>query len=188
MPHFDAVIIGAGHNGLVAAAYLAKAGKKVLVLERREVIGGCCITDETWPGFKVSTNAQTGRPLATGMQILAGTPVNGPTALAFSLFTNDDPTHVSQLESAVRTSVSRAGPNGCAIWATIVRPPLNGVSYAAANRKLAQLANQLPRLRIVPWAAAVAQNPSWLASDGVHSTPTGYKARAQMYANAAKSC
>src|SRR6185503_10926462 len=104
------------------------------------------------PGFKVSTNAQTGRPLATGMQILAGTPVSGPTALAFSLFTNDDPTHVSQLESAVRTSVSRAGPNGCAIWATIVRPPLNGVSYAAANRKLAQLANQLPRLRIVPWA------------------------------------
>jgi hypothetical protein len=140
------------------------------------------------PGWKVTTNAQTGRPLATGMQILATTQVSGPTALAFSLFTNDDPTHVSALESAVRTSVSRAGPNGCAIWATIVRPPVNGVSYAAANRKLARLAAQLPRLRIVPWAAAVASHPSWLASDGVHSTPAGYKARAQMYADAARSC
>jgi hypothetical protein len=140
------------------------------------------------PGFKVSTNAQTGRPLATGMQILGSTPVSGPTALAFSLFTNDDPSHVSQLESAVRTSVSRVGPNGCAIWATIVRPPVNGVSYAAANRKLTQLARRLPRLRIVPWAAAVAQNPSWVGSDGVHSTSTGYKARARMYADAAKSC
>jgi hypothetical protein len=139
-------------------------------------------------GWKVSTNAQTGRPLATGMQILATTQVSGPTALAFSLFTNDDPTHVSQLESAVRTSVSRAGGNGCAIWATIVRPPVNGVSYKAANRKLAQLATQLPTLRIVPWAAAVASHPSWLAPDGVHSTPTGYRARAQMYADAARSC
>jgi hypothetical protein len=139
-------------------------------------------------GWKVTTNAQTGRPLATGMQILANTQVSGPTALAFSLFTNDDPTHVSQLESAVRTSVSRAGPKGCAIWATIVRPPVNGVSYKAANRKLAQLATQLPTLRIVPWAASVAAHPSWVGSDGVHSTPTGYRARAQMYADAARSC
>src|SRR6476659_3446377 len=52
---YDAIIIGAGHNGLVTAAYLARARKKVLVLERREVIGGCVVTEELWPGFKVST-------------------------------------------------------------------------------------------------------------------------------------
>ena len=52
---YDAVIIGAGHNGLVTAAYLARAGRKVLVLERRDVIGGCVVTEELWPGFKVST-------------------------------------------------------------------------------------------------------------------------------------
>ena len=58
MPNtYDAIIIGAGHNGLVTAAYLAKAGYKVLVLERREIVGGCCITEELWPGFKVSTAA-----------------------------------------------------------------------------------------------------------------------------------
>ena len=54
---FDAIIIGGGHNGLTAAAYLAKAGRKVLVLERRGIIGGCCITEETWPGYRVSTAA-----------------------------------------------------------------------------------------------------------------------------------
>ncbi|MFO0825879.1 MAG: NAD(P)/FAD-dependent oxidoreductase [Gemmataceae bacterium] len=53
--NYDAIIIGAGHNGLVTAAYLAKAGYRVLVLERREILGGCCITEELWPGFKVST-------------------------------------------------------------------------------------------------------------------------------------
>src|SRR5437868_5357816 len=54
---YDAIIIGAGHNGLVTAAYLARAGYRVLVLERRDVLGGCCITEELWPGFKVSTAA-----------------------------------------------------------------------------------------------------------------------------------
>jgi phytoene dehydrogenase-like protein len=52
---YDAIIIGAGHNGLVTAAYLARAGRKVLVLERRELVGGCAVTEELWPGFKVST-------------------------------------------------------------------------------------------------------------------------------------
>src|ERR671915_876343 len=54
---YDLIVIGGGHNGLVTAAYLAGAGIKVLVLERREVLGGACVTEELWPGFKVSTAA-----------------------------------------------------------------------------------------------------------------------------------
>ncbi len=52
---WDAVIVGGGHNGLVTACYLARAGLKVLVLERRHVLGGACVTEEVWPGYRVST-------------------------------------------------------------------------------------------------------------------------------------
>lgn len=54
---FDAIIIGAGHNGLVAAAYLAQTGRRVLVLEKRDAIGGAAVTEEIFPGFRVSTLA-----------------------------------------------------------------------------------------------------------------------------------
>ena len=54
---YDVIIIGGGHNGLVAAAYLGKAGKSVCVLEKRHVLGGCATTENLWPGFKISTAA-----------------------------------------------------------------------------------------------------------------------------------
>lgn len=59
----DIIIIGAGHNGLVAAFYLAKAGLKPLVLERREIVGGACVTQEFHPGFRCSTLASRTGPL-----------------------------------------------------------------------------------------------------------------------------
>src|SRR5438552_1256233 len=60
---FKTVIIGAGHNGLVTACYLAKAGLKPLVLERRRIVGGACITEEIHPGFRCSTLAHNAGPL-----------------------------------------------------------------------------------------------------------------------------
>jgi phytoene dehydrogenase-like protein len=59
----DIIIIGAGHNGLVAAFYLAKAGFKPLVLERREIVGGMSVTEEFHPGFRCSTLADSAGPL-----------------------------------------------------------------------------------------------------------------------------
>ncbi len=56
---YDVAIIGGGHNGLVCAAYLAKAGKSVIVLERRPVVGGAAVTEEFYPGFKNSVAAYT---------------------------------------------------------------------------------------------------------------------------------
>ena len=54
---FDVIVAGGGHNGLVTAAYLARSGRRVLVLERRELLGGCSVTEELWPGYRVSTAA-----------------------------------------------------------------------------------------------------------------------------------
>jgi len=53
-PDFDAIVVGAGHNGLTAAAYLQRAGLRVCVVEARELIGGACVTEEVWPGQRVS--------------------------------------------------------------------------------------------------------------------------------------
>ncbi len=55
--NYDAIIVGAGHNGLVCATYLARAGVKVLVVEKRAIVGGACVTEEPWPGYKMSTTS-----------------------------------------------------------------------------------------------------------------------------------
>ena len=52
---YDVIILGGGHNGLVATDYLSEAGLNVLVLERRDLLGGACITEELFPGYRFST-------------------------------------------------------------------------------------------------------------------------------------
>ena len=59
LPMLDAAIVGAGHNGLVAAAYIARAGLSVECFERREIVGGACVTEELWPGVRASPGAYT---------------------------------------------------------------------------------------------------------------------------------
>ncbi|MEA2123220.1 MAG: hypothetical protein QOI80_2 [Solirubrobacteraceae bacterium] len=54
MSDFDVIVVGGGHNALTAAAYLARAGRRVAVLERRPILGGACVTEEVWPGQRVS--------------------------------------------------------------------------------------------------------------------------------------
>jgi phytoene dehydrogenase-like protein len=61
----DIIIIGGGHNGLVAACYLARAGLKTLVLERREIVGGAAVTEEIQPGFSCSTLAHSAAPFVS---------------------------------------------------------------------------------------------------------------------------
>ncbi|MEZ5122233.1 MAG: hypothetical protein R2736_11755 [Solirubrobacterales bacterium] len=136
------------------------------------------------PGWSIATDARNNRTLAEGM---ARWRLEKGNALvnAFSLFTNDNPGNIAALEAAVRETAAA----GCAVWATISRPPQGGVSYARANATLERLAAQLPgRVVVVPWASAAADHPEWLISDQVHATAAGYRARAELYAQAAQSC
>lgn len=141
------------------------------------------------PGWRVTSDGRVSRPLAAGMSMLAMTPLKStPRALAFSLFTNDDPTHVDELGAAVQDSLLRLGGRDCALWATIVRPKVGGVSYDAANRRLHQLADDDDRVVVVEWARAVKRHRGWVAKDKVHGTTAGYAGRARLYAQAAQEC
>lgn len=140
------------------------------------------------PGWDVRIDARTGRPLAEGMSRLAATQLPRGAVLAISLFTNDDPRNTGPLRAAVQQSLGRVGPRGCVVWATIQRPPLDGVGYGAANTVLRDLARRDGRLRLVPWAEQMAAHPELLRPDGVHPTPEGYRLRSQLYAAAVASC
>jgi hypothetical protein len=143
------------------------------------------------PDRPVLVDARIGRPLDEGMAVLAG--ADPPRAsFAFSLFTNDDPVRIEQLDQAVRSSVAALGPHGCAVWATIVRPKVGGHSYGRVNARLRALALDPAlsgRLLIADWAQAVhGHRRAWLTKDGVHGTAAGYLARAQLYADALSAC
>ncbi len=118
---YDAIVIGAGHNGLTAAAYLARAGQKVLVLERRGLVGGSVVTEELWPGFKVDTAAHRGqlageivRDLALGRHGLVMLP---GVASLFSPLPDGESLWLSTDPVATRDSLQRHSPADAARWA-----------------------------------------------------------------------
>ena len=114
-----------------------------------------------------------------------------PEVVAFSLFTNDDPRNIRSLVQAVRESLDVERGAACAVWATVVRPRVAGRSYSPVNRRLARLARAPElsgRLVVVPWARRVRRHPYWMGPDRVHPTPSGYQARARLYARAIRRC
>ena len=140
-------------------------------------------------GWQVRVDATRGRRVAGGVEALDGLSLSGPAVLAFSLFTNDDPSDADALESAVRRSVRRAEQlDGCAVWATVAAPGVEGRGYTEANAVLRELETELEgRLLLVPWAETVRDRPE-LLSDGVRATREGQRVRASLYAEAARDC
>jgi phytoene dehydrogenase-like protein len=107
---YDAAIVGAGHNGLVAAFYLARAGLRTVVLERREIVGGACVTEEFAPGYRASTGAYVlsmlREPVWRDMR-LAGRGVSvSPAGPSLNLF--DDGSHL-YLHDDVATTARELG-------------------------------------------------------------------------------
>lgn len=168
------------------------AGRRLVLIGDSLAVGTQRPLAAALPGWRITGDGRISRPLVEGMGILQRLAVVGApaTVLAFSLFTNDDPRAVDALEQAVRASVSQA-QGGCVLWATIRRPPVAGVSYGAANRRLLALTlapDLAGRLVVIPWSEEVARHPGWLARDRVHATAAGYLARGTLYAAAAERC
>lgn len=139
------------------------------------------------PDWRIETSAYTGRHTDDGVAEILGTS-KLPPVLVVSLGTNDDPSAVSSFESSVEAVLQAAGPRRCVIWANIVRPPYNGVSYAGYNHVLASVSAVHPNLTVIDWAGIVRSDPGVLASDSVHATPSGYQARAEAIAQAMQTC
>ena len=166
-------------------------GNAVVVIGDSLAVGMAPALQGALPGRPVLVDARIGRPLDEGMAVLAGS--DPPKAsFAYSLFTNDDPLRIEQLDAAVRSSVAALGQHGCAVWATIVRPKVRGHTYAQVNARLRALALDPAlsgRLLIADWAQAVrGHRKAWLRGDKVHATAAGYLARAQLYADALAGC
>jgi hypothetical protein len=176
---------------LVPAVGGGGPGRPILLIGDSLAMGSAGALISQLPDSTVAIDASVGRSLWEGIGLLDQTRISGDTVLAFSLFTNNDPGDVAGLERAVRASVARLGPHGCAIWATISRPAQHKVTYRAANARLIALAGDpllAGRLLVVPWAEQVARHHGWRAHDHVHATAAGYAARARLYANAARAC
>jgi hypothetical protein len=166
-------------------------GDAVVVIGDSLAVGMAPALQGLLAGRAVLVDARIGRPLDEGMSVLAGS--DPPRAsFAYSLFTNDDPIRIEELDQAVRSSVAALGPHGCAVWATIVRPKVGGRTYARVNARLRALALDPAlsgRLLIADWAQAVrGHRKAWLTKDGIHGTAAGYLARAQLYADALSAC
>src|SRR5262249_23038423 len=112
---WDVVVVGAGHNGLSCAAYLARGGKQVLVLEARPRVGGACTLEEAWPGYKISPCAYLAGLLHPKVIDELDLPGRGfawypATAGLFVPFEDGESVHFWDDETKCETEVHRLSP------------------------------------------------------------------------------
>ena len=138
--------------------------------------------------WELSSAAAVGRRSDEGLEVLRSLAPSLPRVVVVSLGTNDNPADSARFASTVDEVIAIAGPDRCVVWATIARPAVRGVSYAAFNRILRSEAKRSRSFKVVDWAAMVVRNPSLLRSDRVHPIASGYRARAVETARAVRLC
>lgn len=169
------------------AAAPAGAAQSLLHVGDSLAVGSDPPLRQLLPGWSVRTDALKSRPTAVGVAIIEGQ-ASLPDSLVVELGTNDSPDQPERFAGYVRHVLQLAGPNRCVVWVNIHRPPYNGVSYAGFNRALDQIAATSSNLAVVDWNGMVNSGQAQVASDGVHSTPDGYHARAAAIAQALTGC
>src|SRR5687768_15059557 len=120
--HYDVIIIGAGHNGLVAAAYLAKKGKKVLVLERRSIVGGSVVTESFAEGF-TADSVWTGGTLRPDIikDLKLSLPSIGDKPAFISLLSNTEHLVIDSDPVKAAESIKRFSEKDAARWPEFLR-------------------------------------------------------------------
>jgi hypothetical protein len=180
---------------VLLAAGLALAPASASAAARSLLVDGDSLAEGTkpyippaLPGWRVKQSTAVSRHAYEGDDVMRRYGDGLPRVIHVSLGTNDDPGDVGGFRDAIIDVMRVAGPKRCVVWANIVRPPYQGVSYRGYNRALADESSRRENLRVVNWVRLVRRNPEWLAADGVHVSADGYRARAQAVARSARRC
>jgi lysophospholipase L1-like esterase len=173
------VVFGALVCALVVSFPAAGAGTRtVLHYGDSLAVGTDLYLDRYLRDWTVRSSTDVSRHAADAPSALAALGPSLPRVVVLSVGTNDDPGAVSDFRRIVRRTVGVAGPSRCVVWATIVRPPYQGVPYSGYNQVLRTAAARHANLVVLDWAAMARTHPGWFGADGVHPSMTGYRARA----------
>jgi lysophospholipase L1-like esterase len=174
---------------LVASSPVSAAGNRTVLSYGDSLsVGTDLFLDGLLRGWSVRSEAVLSRHASDVPRALRAFGASLPSVIVVSAGTNDDPGRVSGFARVVREALAVAGPRRCVVWATIVRPPYQGVSYDGYNRALVAIAHTHANLRVLDWAAMARDHPSWFGRDGVHPTMNGYRARAAATARLVQRC
>jgi len=187
---FSLVVVCAALLGLAATCSAAPASspRTLYSLGDSLAVGTDAYLGDLLPDWTIASSAVVGRRSDEGLQALKKRRGKLPRVLLVSLGTNDDPNNVDAFTAVVREVERIAGKNRCVVWATIVRPPVDGVAYDAFNNVLRSEDSRLKNFRLVDWATIVERTPSYLRDDGVHAASSGYRARATEAARVIRLC
>jgi lysophospholipase L1-like esterase len=173
------VVLGALGCASVLSFPAAGAGNRtVLHYGDSLAVGTDLYLDRYLADWTVRSSTDVSRHAADAPPALAALGPSLPRVVVLSVGTNDDPGAVSDFRRIVRRTVRVAGPSRCVVWATIVRPPYQGVPYSGYNQVLRLAAARHANLVVLDWAAMARTHPGWFGADGVHPSMTGYRARA----------
>jgi hypothetical protein len=172
----------------LAPAAASAAGRSLLVDGDSLAEGTKAYIPHALPGWRVRQSTAVSRHAYEGDDVMRSYGSRLPRVIHVSLGTNDDPGDLDGFRRAITDVMKVAGERRCVVWANIVRPPYQGVSYRGYNRVLADESSGRENLRVVNWKRLVRAHPEWLAADGVHVSAEGYRARAEAVARSVRRC
>jgi hypothetical protein len=140
------------------------------------------------PHFRIHQDVAISTQVTQGPGIMRRYGRHLPRVVFVNLGTNGDPRATGLFDDEVRHVMHIAGKRRCVVWATIVRPPVAGASYARLNRVLADEARKRRNLMLFRWVRMARAHPSWFGPDHVHVTATAYRIRAKAMAEQIRAC